>query len=96
HVTHIESIRALKIRDNDVLIAAYPKSGTHWLWEVTHMLLNQTTEHEKRAKEQVMLEFADALARVEKEPSPRILNSHLVFPHLPLEVFTKKIKVTRM
>ncbi|KAK6968496.1 Sulfotransferase cytosolic 1B member 1, partial [Biomphalaria glabrata] len=66
---------------------------THWLWEVTHMLLHQTTEHEKRSKAQVMLESPGGLDRADKEPSPRILNSHNVIAHLPQELIAKKTKI---
>uniref|UniRef100_A0A2C9LCR3 Sulfotransferase domain-containing protein n=1 Tax=Biomphalaria glabrata TaxID=6526 RepID=A0A2C9LCR3_BIOGL len=89
----LERTRKFHIRDDDVLLAAYPKCGTHWLWEVTHMLLHQTTEHEKRSKAQVMLESPGGLERADKEPSPRILNSHNVIAHLPQEVIAKKTKV---
>ncbi|KAH9503947.1 ubiquitin-protein ligase peroxin 12 [Bulinus truncatus] len=89
----VERIRKFNIRDDDVLIIAYPKCGTHWLWEVTHMLLRQTTDYDKRTKEQVMLESLGGLERSEMEPSPRILNSHHVFPHLPQEIISKKTKI---
>ncbi|XP_055862714.1 sulfotransferase 1A1-like [Biomphalaria glabrata] len=88
-IAHVEATRNFPIRDDDVLVAAYTKSGTHWLWEVTQMLLRQTTDYEKRTKEQVMLESPGGLERAEQEPSPRILNSH----YLPQEIISKKTKV---
>uniref|UniRef100_A0A2C9M5Z2 Sulfotransferase domain-containing protein n=1 Tax=Biomphalaria glabrata TaxID=6526 RepID=A0A2C9M5Z2_BIOGL len=90
---HVENIRGFKIRDDDVILAAYPKCGTHWVWEITHMLLRQTTDYEKRCKEQVMLESNGGIARCEKEESPRIINSHFVFAHLPQEIIAKKSKI---
>uniref|UniRef100_A0A2C9LP63 Sulfotransferase domain-containing protein n=1 Tax=Biomphalaria glabrata TaxID=6526 RepID=A0A2C9LP63_BIOGL len=93
HVAHVEATRNFSIRDDDVLVAAYPKCGTHWLWEVTQMLLRQTTDYEKRTKEQVMLESPGGLERAEQETSPRILNSHNPFVHLPQEIISKKTKI---
>ncbi|KAK0055003.1 sulfotransferase 1A1-like isoform X2 [Biomphalaria pfeifferi] len=92
-VAHVEATRKLRIRDDDVLVAAFPKCGTHWLWEVTQMLLRQTTDYEKRTKEQVMLESPGGLERADQEPSPRILNSHNPFVHLPQEIISKKTKI---
>ncbi|KAH9489341.1 hypothetical protein Btru_051677 [Bulinus truncatus] len=92
-VAHLEKTRKFPIRDDDVIIAAFPKCGTHWLWEVTQMLLRQTTEYEKRTKEQVMLETPGGLDRAEQELSPRILNSHNVMAHLPQEIISKKTKI---
>ncbi|KAH9503941.1 Sulfotransferase cytosolic 1B member 1 [Bulinus truncatus] len=91
-VKHIEDIREFHVRDDDIFLLAYPKCGTHWVWEITHMLLNQTIDYEGRCKEQVMLESPGGLTRSEQEVSPRIINSHLVFAHLPQEIKTKKTK----
>ncbi|KAK6968490.1 sulfotransferase 6B1 [Biomphalaria glabrata] len=89
----VEKIRNFKIRDDDVLVAAYPKCGTHWLWEVTQMLMRRTLTYEKRAKEYTMLEAVQGLERLELEPSQRILNSHNVVAHLPKEIIAKKTKI---
>ncbi|KAI8749067.1 sulfotransferase 1B1-like [Biomphalaria glabrata] len=95
-VKHVEDVRNLQMREDDVIIAAYPKSGTHWVWEVTHMLLHQTTEHERRTKEHLMLEATPDLQTIMDEPSPRIINSHLEFTHLPQEILTKRTKIIHL
>uniref|UniRef100_A0A2C9KEB8 Sulfotransferase domain-containing protein n=1 Tax=Biomphalaria glabrata TaxID=6526 RepID=A0A2C9KEB8_BIOGL len=90
---HVEDMRNLPLRDDDVVIAAYPKSGTHWLWEVTHMLLHKTTVYERRIKECLMLEATPDLDIFKEEPSPRIFNTHVVMDHYPQEILTKKTKI---
>ncbi|KAH9503946.1 Amine sulfotransferase [Bulinus truncatus] len=92
-VAQVEKIRNLTIREDDVIIAAYPKCGTNWLWEVTQMLLRQTVEYETRTKVQLMLESPNGPERAEAELSPRILNSHNVVAHWPQEIISKKTKI---
>ncbi|PVD32859.1 hypothetical protein C0Q70_08306 [Pomacea canaliculata] len=79
---HIDNLKNMQLRDDDMIICAYPKAGTHWLWEVTSMLLQGKAEYDSRPKEELMMEFID-VDKLEKTPSPRILNSHLPFYMLP-------------
>ncbi|XP_070204835.1 sulfotransferase 1E1-like [Littorina saxatilis] len=88
----LDCIRALEMREDDVIICAFPKSGTHWLWEVSCMLLTGKAEYETRAKEQVMLEAAQIQA-VEQMTSPRVLNTHVPASMLPKQVKDKRVKV---
>lgn len=90
---HITDIQALELRDTDVFICAYPKAGTHWLWEVTHMLLSGKVQYETRTKENLMIEFVTK-EMVDSLLSPRILNTHLYFSILPVQQMKeKKVKV---
>jgi len=88
----VNSTRAFHLRDDDVLVLAFPKCGTHWLWEITKMLLNGSAEISKKVKEFCMLEMTQ-LENIDKEESPRVINSHNFFCHLPQELFTKKTKI---
>lgn len=89
---HIECIKELEMRDDDVILCALPKAGTHWLWEVTSMLLAGKTEYEKRAKEFAMLE-ASEIETTQQMASPRVLNTHVPVSMLPRQVKDKKPKV---
>ena len=60
-------------------------SGTHWVWEVVHMLTSGKAEYESRSKEHLMLEFIEA-ERFDNMPSPRIINSHLSLRYLLLRI----------
>ncbi|XP_046542788.1 sulfotransferase 1C2-like isoform X2 [Haliotis rubra] len=87
----IRKVQKLELRDDDMMIAAYPKCGTHWLWEIVNMLRAGNTEYNKKSKEMAML-GAPKSERADELPSPRILNSHLYFRLLPEKMVEKKIK----
>ncbi|XP_046542786.1 sulfotransferase 1B1-like isoform X2 [Haliotis rubra] len=87
----IRKVQKLELRDDDVLIAAYPKCGTHWLWEIVTMLRAGNSEYQKEAKEVAMLGMPK-YERADELPSPRVLNSHLHFRHLPEKLAEKNIK----
>ncbi|XP_070205189.1 sulfotransferase 1A1-like isoform X2 [Littorina saxatilis] len=89
---HIGLIRGMQMRDDDVILWAFAKSGTHWLWEVGCMLLTGKAEYEKRTKEHVMMEACD-VEDMEPLPSPRLLNTHLPTSMLPNQVKDGKVKV---
>ncbi|XP_061194085.1 sulfotransferase 1B1-like isoform X2 [Saccostrea echinata] len=36
--THVPELRKMEVFDDDVFIYAYPKCGTHWIWEMIFML----------------------------------------------------------
>ncbi|XP_070204620.1 sulfotransferase 6B1-like isoform X2 [Littorina saxatilis] len=93
---HINELRTLTLRDDDVFLCAYPKAGTHWLWEVIYMLLHGKVTYEARTKEFMMIEFSSK-ERLEAEASPRIFNTHLPFSMLPVQdIKRKKIKVVHV
>ncbi|XP_067680792.1 sulfotransferase 1A1-like [Haliotis asinina] len=87
----IRNVQKLQLRDDDVMIAAYPKCGTHWLWEIVTMLRAGNSEYSKKPKEISMLGMAK-FERADELPSPRVLNSHLYFRHLPEKLVEKGIK----
>ncbi|XP_025090205.1 sulfotransferase 1A3-like isoform X2 [Pomacea canaliculata] len=87
--THIAGLRSLQLREDDIFLCAYPKAGTHWLWEVLSMLLQGKAQYDNRVKEQLMMEISD-LDKLEQTPSPRIFNSHLPFFMLPWKQMKEK------
>ncbi|XP_078332168.1 sulfotransferase 1C2-like [Crassostrea virginica] len=89
----INAIKDLEGRCDDVIITAFPRSGTHWIWEIVHMLLTQNDEYTDKTKESAFLEFVDDLNKVEHIPSPRILNTHVPYGWLPKQHIEKKRKI---
>ncbi|GFS23757.1 sulfotransferase family cytosolic 1B member 1 [Elysia marginata] len=85
----IRGVETFKSRDDDVIVVAYPKSGTHWVWEMARLLLAGTTDVPTIEKDDGMIEdvFPDVL---EAQPSPRSLNTHAHFELLPKEILEKK------
>ncbi|XP_046542808.1 sulfotransferase 1A1-like [Haliotis rubra] len=90
-VDRMKSIRESELKDDDIIICAYPKCGTHWLWEVLEMLISGTIKYQKDVKETRMIEFIFKDG-IEAVPQPRVFNSHLPLRMLPKQVVEKKIK----
>lgn len=78
-----EEIRNLEYRQDDIILAIYPKSGTHWVWEIVCMLLKQKAEYSKDPKELFFLEAMPDLSMVDSMASPRALNTHVPYRWLP-------------
>lgn len=91
-VQRLKDVHELAGRDDDVIIAAYPKAGTHWVWEITNMLLQGTAEYHKSMKEAQMLEFT-GVTGVDAIPSPRVFNTHLRFRQLPSDMINRRSKI---
>ncbi|KAK7474546.1 hypothetical protein BaRGS_00034191, partial [Batillaria attramentaria] len=66
---HIECLKALEMRDDDVIVAAFPKCGTHWMWEIACMLMTGRAEYDTRTKDLAMLEATESRGR-NKPPPP--------------------------
>ncbi|XP_055955684.1 sulfotransferase 1A2 [Patella vulgata] len=88
----ITNMKSLKLRKDDIIISAYPKSGTHWLFEICRMLLAGRTDLQAISKSEFFIEKVgqDVL---DQAKSPRILNSHVAFSDLPTDLAVKKPKI---
>ena len=86
-------IPKLRIRDDDVLLCGYPKTGCHWMYEIIFMLLHGKAELSRHGKELGgMIDFIPEIL-LDSLPSPRVLNSHLMYAQLPKEIVEKKTKI---
>ncbi|KAL8565146.1 hypothetical protein ACOMHN_003933 [Nucella lapillus] len=92
----VRNIRHLHVRSDDVIVCAYPKSGTHWVWEIVRQMLalkkTQDGEYELgsvsvKEKDKGFLEMATQ-EDLDQQPSPRALNTHVHFENLPSKVLT--------
>ncbi|XP_064611532.1 sulfotransferase 1C2-like [Liolophura sinensis] len=88
----VKKLKTFKCRDDDILILAFAKSGTHWTWEIAHMLSRNTTEHIVGEKSEQFLEAQDA-QDLEAHKSPRILNTHLRPERIPDDFIRRKCKI---
>ncbi|GFO08647.1 sulfotransferase family cytosolic 1b member 1 [Plakobranchus ocellatus] len=89
----IEGVPDLEIREDDIIICAYPKAGTHWVWEIARYLLaGATTGVPLAEKDNCMIEWMPA-SSLDNLPSPRVLNTHLLFRQLPRQVKQKRCKI---
>ncbi|XP_033736241.1 sulfotransferase family cytosolic 1B member 1-like [Pecten maximus] len=95
HENEIRSIPTWQARDDDVLICAYPKSGTHWLWEVTSMLTRNKAERIPGVKESAMLELIQQ-SRFDNLPSPRVVNTHVQYGQVPKDMLDRRCKILYM
>ncbi|XP_048732222.2 sulfotransferase 1B1-like isoform X2 [Ostrea edulis] len=92
HEKHFRSMAGWRARSDDVMISAYPKAGTHWVWEVVGMLSRQKAERIPEIKETVMMEGISE-ETFDNIASPRIMNTHIYFKYLPKDFFDKKCKI---
>ncbi|KAL4225324.1 hypothetical protein ACF0H5_016012 [Mactra antiquata] len=95
YVKHVQGLKYLHIRDDDLYLATYPKCGTHWTWEIMTMLQKGDKEYSNKQKESVFVDFRPN-SKLDQVPSPRILNSHYADRLIPREIIEKKIKIVNV
>jgi len=80
-----------ELRDGDVLMCTFPKTGSHWTTAMVSMLLRNSSEFDKDTKMGLLETNYSLFAK--HLPSPRILPTHLPFRCIPKQAFTKKVKI---
>lgn len=92
----IQNIKDLKLGPDAVILATFPRSGTHWVYEIAHMLLTKKAEYATKSREAVYLEGLSDLGPLQSYN--HIVSTHLPFQWLPkqhLETGGKIIHVLR-
>lgn len=95
--SHLERVRGMEMRDDDVILAGYPKSGNHWLYEVTQMVLRQSPEFCPLTLGESTMDSpyygSDVSTSLGGLSSPRVLVSHLRPHRLPSQLLEKRAKL---
>lgn len=105
----IEQLKTFDVRDDDVFVITYPKSGTHWIMEIVHLIYNNGDKSKidrSKMSNTIDLTFCAHPSQLESTPSgldlmvnwssPRIILCHAHECFLPPQVFEKKVKVIYM
>ncbi|CAL1535194.1 unnamed protein product [Lymnaea stagnalis] len=87
-----KQMKDLQLRDDDVILCGYPKTGCHWAWEIIGMVARRQAQLSIGGKRFGFLEF-NARNLIEEIPSPRVLNTHMWFDYLPKQISAKKTKL---
>ncbi|XP_060063202.1 sulfotransferase 1B1-like [Ylistrum balloti] len=88
--THLDAIKNLKHKDGDVLLDTFPKTGTHWTFEIMHMLVTGKAEY--YPEKTLALEF-EPIEKLDNLESPRVHTSHLFPQHIPQSLIDNKSKM---
>ncbi|XP_022100721.1 sulfotransferase 1A1-like [Acanthaster planci] len=100
----LDAIKKLPIRDDDILVATFPKAGTNWLSEICRLVVTDGDMdlackihlchplefvHYQGAQAEPSADDRPLYRRVSDWPSPRVLHTHVPIQHLPEEVLTQ-------
>ena len=76
------------VRDSDIFVVAYPKSGTTWMEQIVHLMLNNGIQGDKVLSEAVP--WVEGINRydgfeklLEQQSNPRRFHSHLPYHLMP-------------
>ncbi|XP_072051233.1 sulfotransferase 1E1-like [Amphiura filiformis] len=102
----LEAMKTFEVREDDIFIVTYPKSGTHWLMEIVYLVLtNGEMDKINRCMMEQGLEFTmcagpsevpktkPGYKHMEEWESPRVMVSHLMHRFLPPQIWEKKAKI---
>uniref|UniRef100_A0A8C5HXR7 Sulfotransferase n=1 Tax=Gouania willdenowi TaxID=441366 RepID=A0A8C5HXR7_GOUWI len=92
---YIDSLQSFEIRDSDVFLVTYLKSGTIWTQQIIisiYELSGGLPEYSNNSEQMPWLEFSEG-QDYPLRPSPRLLCSHLPPTLMPLALKDKKAKI---
>ncbi|KAK3108638.1 hypothetical protein FSP39_012295 [Pinctada imbricata] len=85
---HMAALKDLEIRDDDVILLTYPKSGTHLVREICHMLQVGRIEYIS-AEFDFPIEYRRA-SEIASLKSPRTIHSHVWYDMLPQQIIEQR------
>ncbi|KAK7485849.1 hypothetical protein BaRGS_00022844, partial [Batillaria attramentaria] len=93
--THFEKVHNMQLRNDDVLLCSYPKSGTHWVWRILDLLTHESADYGDRYFTHGLLDM-QRVDRLNNMAPPRVLTTHLPLQFLPRQVKDKRTRIVHM
>ncbi|KAM8883012.1 amine sulfotransferase-like [Synchiropus picturatus] len=93
---YIDELQNFEIRDSDIYLVTYPKSGTIWTQQIIISIVNfdgEKKEYANNYEEMPWLEFLEGREPYSTRPSPRLFCSHLKPDLMPPGLKEKKAKM---
>ncbi|XP_068611852.1 amine sulfotransferase-like [Brachionichthys hirsutus] len=92
----IQSLQSFEIRNSDIILATYPKSGTIWTQQIIISICEldgDLTEYPNNMEKMPWLEWQEKREQNSGRPLPRLFTTHLRPDLLPQAVKDKKAKI---
>uniref|UniRef100_A0A671Z0U9 Sulfotransferase n=1 Tax=Sparus aurata TaxID=8175 RepID=A0A671Z0U9_SPAAU len=93
---YIDSLQSFEIRDSDIFLVTYPKSGSIWTQQIIISiceLAGGLNEYPNNYEQMPWLEFLEGREDYSLRPSPRLFSSHLTPALMPPGLKDKKGKI---
>ncbi|KAM9346246.1 amine sulfotransferase-like [Symphorus nematophorus] len=93
---YIDSLQSFEIRDSDIFLVTYPKSGTIWTQQIIisiYELGGGLNEYRNNYEQMPWLEYLQGQEPYSLRPSPRLFSSHLTPALMPTGLKDKKAKI---
>uniref|UniRef100_A0A3Q3J4I2 Sulfotransferase n=1 Tax=Monopterus albus TaxID=43700 RepID=A0A3Q3J4I2_MONAL len=93
---HIDSLQSFEIRDSDIFLVTYPKSGTIWAQQIIISICELgggLNEYPNNLAQMPWLEYKKDREPYSLRPSPRLFTSHLTPTLMPPGLKDKKAKI---
>uniref|UniRef100_A0A5F8GC53 Sulfotransferase n=1 Tax=Monodelphis domestica TaxID=13616 RepID=A0A5F8GC53_MONDO len=98
---NVEAIKRMQdefeVRNQDVIIVTYPKSGTHWMIDIISLIYSKGDPTWVKSvpfwKRSPWIEMEYGMEMVKNKEDPRLFTSHLPIHLFPKAYFTSKAKV---
>ncbi|XP_069830985.1 amine sulfotransferase-like [Dendropsophus ebraccatus] len=93
----IDAIEDMEIRESDVFLVTYPKSGTIWTQQILSLIFNEGhrngTEHIDNINRMPWIEYNLNNMDFNIRPSPRLFTTHLPYYLMPRDLRSKMPKM---
>ncbi|XP_070837542.1 amine sulfotransferase-like [Chaetodon trifascialis] len=93
---YIDSLQSFEVRDSDIFLVTYPKSGTVWTQQIIISICELSgglNEYPNNFEQMPALEYPMDRPDYALRPSPRLFGSHLTPAFMPLGLKDKKAKI---
>ncbi|XP_062598014.1 sulfotransferase 1E1-like [Saccostrea cucullata] len=87
----LKYIRDMKLGEDAIILATFPRSGTHWVWEIMGMLLRGKAEYSTVTREQVFVEGLSDMSQMQGYNG--VMSTRVPFQWLPKQHVDKGGKI---